>query len=181
MKATISVPILAVDNDLRWYLAFTKPKVEQLAANQLERQGYTVFLPQYKELRRASEGMVVHRNPLFPRYVFFKPGTPAQSIAPVRSTVGVCSIVSFGTTPARVSDELIRAIRVFEQQREAVSVADLSALKAGRRVAICVGPLKGLEGLVSAKAGTRVTVLLEVLGRETRVSVPEHHLQPLSA
>jgi len=46
---------------------------------------------------------------------------------------------------------------------------------------VCAGPLKGLEGLVSATAGKRITVLLDVLGRQTRVSVPDHQLQALAA
>ena len=72
-------------------------------------------------------------------------------------------------------------LRGFEQQREQASPADLSALKAGRRVVVCAGPLKGLEGLVSATAGKRITVLLDVLGRQTRVSLPDHQLEALAA
>jgi transcriptional antiterminator RfaH len=80
-----------------------------------------------------------------------------------------------------VGDALVSALRAFETEREQASVSDLSALKAGRRVAVCAGPLKGLEGLVSATAGKRITVLLDVLGRQTRVSVPDHQLQALAA
>lgn len=163
-----------------WYLAYTKPRNEQVAGAQLARQGYATYVPQYKALKRTPEGMAVHHSPLFPRYVFFRPGHPAQSIAPVRSTVGVSHVVRFGIAPARVSDELVVALRSFERQREVASLADLSALRAGRRVAVCAGPLKGLEGLISAKAGTRVTVLLDMLGRETPVSLPEHLLEPVA-
>ena len=165
----------------RWYLAYTKPRNEQVAGAQLARQGYAVYLPQYKALKRTPEGMVAHHSPLFPRYAFFRPGHPGQSIAPVRSTLGVSHVVRFGATPATVDDALVAALRGFEQQREQASPADLSALKAGRRVVVCAGPLKGLEGLVSATAGKRITVLLDVLGRQTRVSVPDHQLQALAA
>lgn len=164
-----------------WYLAYTKPRNEQIAGTQLSRQGYAVYLPQYKALKRTSDGMVAHHSPLFPRYVFFRPGQPGQSIAPVRSTVGVSHLVRFGLTPATVSDELVGALRTFEQERESASLIDLSVLKAGRRVSVCAGPLRGLEGLVSARAGTRVTVLLDVLGRQTRVNLPEHQLEPLTS
>ena len=163
-----------------WYLAYTKPRSEALATAQLERQGYRAYLPLYKTFKRGPEGMVAQHGPMFPRYVFFRPGRAGQSIAPVRSTVGVSHLVRFGVTPASVSDELVGALRAFEQQREAASLAELSALKAGHRVAVCAGPLKGLEGLVSATAGRRVTVLLDVLGRQTRVSLPEHQLLPLA-
>jgi transcriptional antiterminator RfaH len=173
------IPIKALAKD--WYLAYTKPRNEHTASVQLARQAYQVYLPQYKTLKRTPDGMSVCQGPMFPRYVFFQPGFDGQSIAPVRSTLGVSHIVRFGITPATVADALVQALRAFEQQREHVSLSDLSALKAGRRVAVCAGPLKGLEGLVSAKAGKRITVLLDVLGRQTRVSVPDHQLQALVA
>jgi transcriptional antiterminator RfaH len=164
-----------------WYLAYTRPRSESAAALQLVRQGYEVYLPLYKTLKRAPGGMVAQRSPMFPRYVFFRPGRAGQSIAPVRSTLGVSNIVQFGVTPATVNASLLDALRAFELQREEADPERISPLKAGRRVTVCTGPLQGLEGLVSATAGQRVTVLLDVLGRHTRVSLPGHHLEVLAS
>lgn len=165
----------------RWYLAYTKPRNETLAHEQLGRQGYAVYLPMYKSLVRTPEGMVARRGPMFPRYVFFQPSGAGQSIAPVASTRGVSHIVRFGISPATVDEALVAALRAFEAQRDNAPAAELSSLKAGSRAAVCAGPLKGLEGLVSATAGRRVTVLLDVLGQQTRVCMPDHHLQALAA
>ncbi len=164
-----------------WHLAYTKPRSEAAASMQLARQGYEAYLPLYKTLKRGPEGLLPQRSPMFPRYVFFRAGRAGQSIAPVRSTLGVSHIVRFGVTPATVSDALLDALRAFEQQREQAGPETLSSLQPGRRVAVCDGPLKGLEGLVSASAGQRVTVLLDVLGLQTRVSLPTHHLEVLAA
>ncbi len=164
-----------------WYLAYTKPRNEHAASLQLARQGYVIYLPLYKTLVRTPSGMAVRRGPMFPRYVFFHPGSPGQSIAPVRSTLGVSHIVRFGVSPATVDDGLVTALRAFEQQREHLHPAELSALKPGSRVTVCAGPLKGLEGLVSTMAGKRVMVLLDVLGQQTRVGVPDYQLQALEA
>lgn len=164
-----------------WYLAYTKPRSESMASGHLARQGYDVYLPLFKALRRSSEGMVMQRSPMFPRYVFFRPGRVGQSIAPVRSTLGVSNLVRFGVAPATVASGLVLALRDFERSREASDVATLSRLKAGRRVAICAGPLKGLEGLVSGVAGHRVTVLLDLLGRQPGVIIDNHHLEVLAA
>jgi transcriptional antiterminator RfaH len=164
-----------------WHLAYTRPRSEAVAAQQLARQGYGAYLPLYKSFKRGPEGLLPQHSPMFPRYVFFRAGRAGQSIAPVRSTVGVSHIVRFGVTPATVSDDLVSALRAFEQQREQAGPETLSSLQPGRRVAVCDGPLKGLEGLVSASAGQRVTVLLDVLGLQTRVSLPTHHLEVLAA
>lgn len=184
-QETMSVNCVAGAQDepamKRWYLAFTKPRNEHAASAQLARQGYVIYLPLYKALVRTPDGMVIRRGPMFPRYVFFRPGSAGQSIAPVRSTLGVSHIVRFGISPATVDDGLVTALRAFEQHRENMHLADLSALNAGNRVTVCAGPLKGMEGLVSATAGKRVTVLLDVLGQHTRVCVPDYQLQVLAA
>lgn len=164
-----------------WYLAYTKPRSEALATAQLERQGYRAYLPLYKTFKRGPEGMVAQHGPMFPRYVFFRPGRAGQSIAPVRSTVGVSSLVRFGLTPATVSNDLLEALRAFEQQREQADPATVSALQVGRRVVVCAGPLRGLEGLVSRTAAQRVTVLLDVLGQGTPVAIAAHDLEALAA
>lgn len=164
-----------------WYLVYAKPRNEFVALSQLMRQGYEAYLPLYKKLRRTPDGMVVQRDPMFPRYVFFRPGRAGQSIAPVRSTLGVSNIVRFGLTPATVSAELLDALRTFELQREQVDPALLSAVQAGRRVAICSGPLRGLEGLVCSTAGQRVSVLIDLLGRHPCVTLFNHDLEVLAA
>lgn len=152
-----------------------------MAQSQLARQGYDAYLPLFKTLKRTSEGMVAQRGPMFPRYVFFRPGEVGQSIAPVRSTVGVACVVRFGITPATVNADLIQALKTFESERESADPAQMRALKSGQRVAVCTGPLKGLEGLVCASAAERVTVLLDMMGRQPRVQFPHHHLEVLPA
>lgn len=164
-----------------WFLAYSKPRSESVVLAQLQHQAYEAYLPLYKTLRRAPGGMAEHRDPMFPRYVFFRPAQAGQSIAPVRSTLGVSGIVRFGITPATVGDELIQALRRFERERELVDPAMISPLRAGSRVAICAGPLKGLEGLVCGTTRQRVKVLLDLLGRQPHVIIPNHHLQLLAA
>jgi transcriptional antiterminator RfaH len=164
-----------------WFLVYTKPRQESGVCTQLDRQGYDAYLPLYKTLRRMPDGMVMQRSPMFPRYVFFRPGHAGHSIAPVRSTLGVSNIVRFGLTPATVGAEVVEGLRAFELQREQADAQLISPLQTGRRVVICAGPLKGLEGLVSGAVGQRVSVLLDLLGRQPSVNIPNHHLEVLAA
>lgn len=161
-----------------WCLVHTKQRSESMASGHLSRQGYDVYLPLFKALRRSSEGMVMQRSPVFPRHVFFRPASAGQSIAPARSTLGVSHLVRFGAAPATVYSGLVGALRDVEQSREASDLAAFSRLKSGRRVAICAGPLKGL---VSRLAGHRVTVLLDLLGRQPGVIMADHHREVLAA
>ena len=76
----------------------TKPRQEDIALVNLERQGFVVNLPRIPRIKpspRLSDTEV-----LFPGYIFFAPHSPTQSISPVRSTTGVSRLVRFGQEAA---------------------------------------------------------------------------------
>src|SRR5690606_14476591 len=103
----------------KWYVAYTDARQENLAVSHLARQGFDTYLPLYKVTKKRSSGGVAQRQgsiyePMFPRYLFFRPATYRQSIGSVRSTRGVHSIVRFGTSFALVQPDLIDAIRDHE-------------------------------------------------------------------
>lgn len=145
----------------RWYLAYTEPRRESYAREHLDRQGYDTYLPLYGRV-----------DPMFPRYLFFRPSRPSQSIAPARSTRGVQAVVRFGCLYARVPQDLIDLIR--EQEALRRNEAPMGRLpRAGQRVRVKSNApaLAGLEGLVHSSADRRVIVLMEILGRQTPVRI----------
>lgn len=161
----------------RWYLAFSKPKHEDIARTQLLNQGFEAYVPMFKKVAKSEPGgngvaQVAH-EPMFPRYVFFKPGRPGQSVSTARHTRGVTSLVAFGFVLATVNDEIVAAIRALESDREQASVADISPFQPGTRVRLREKGLQALEGLVVSVSSKRVTLLLEILGRQKELSV-EH-------
>lgn len=159
-----------------WYVVHTKARQEQPACDNLARQGYNVYFPRIKVIRRVRGQQEAVLEPLFPRYVFLQPLSAAQSLAPVRSTVGVTTVVRFGQEPAQMRDDVLQVIRNFEAQRNAAKDADLSPLQVGERVRVANGPLAGLEGLISSVSKQRVVVLMQLLGQATEVSVSQHQL-----
>lgn len=159
-----------------WYVAYTRPRMEQTALVNLERQAFETYLPLYKTCRRTPEGFQPGYETMFPRYVFLRPSNERQSLAPVASTRGVCGLVRFGGEVARVRPELLRQIRKFEQERNRVELDNISPIQPGARVRMRRGGFKGIEGLVIAVARQRVTFLLEMLGREQQVTVDHSEL-----
>ncbi len=178
MTASITAPELASAhvNNMPWYVVHTKARQEQPACDNLARQGYTVYFPRIKVIKRVRGQQHAVLEPLFPRYVFLQPLSAAQSLAPVRSTVGVTTIVRFGQEPAQMRGDVLQVIRSFEAQRNTVKDADLSPMQPGERVRVADGPLIGLEGLISSVSKQRVIVLMQLLGQDTEVSVSQHQL-----
>ena len=168
-------------NSEMWYLAYTKPRQEEMARANLERQGFESYLPLYKKLRKTQEGPVSIFEPMFPRYIFFRPGRAGQSISVVRSTKGIATIVRFGFEPAAMDDALLQRIRQLEQARNQASLQELSALRPGQAVRLKHTVLGGVDGLVQSVSSKRVAVLLEILGRPTVVRLEHHQVEPWQA
>ena len=154
-----------------WYLIHTKPRQEEVALQNLERQGFTCYLPKitlHKVRRRKLQAVT---EPMFPRYLFIHLGSDLKgaSWSPIRSTLGVSRMVQFGQAPARVSDGLIQILR----QREAAPPVT-QPMKPGDRVVVTSGSLAGIEAAFQMTDGEgRVMVLLEILGRMLTVEVEE--------
>lgn len=158
----------------RWYLAYTKPRQEAIAQTNLEQQAFDTYLPLYKKFKKTEQGPVALFEPMFPRYILFRPSKPDQSISAVRSTKGIATIVRFGFEPAQLHDDLVQRIHQLEQDRQQATLQELSNLKVGQTVRLKHNALGGVEGLIQSVSSKRVAVLLEILGRPTVVQL-EHH------
>jgi transcriptional antiterminator RfaH len=162
--------------NLPWYVVYTKVRQEQTARDNLVRQGYAVYLPQIRMLKRIRGRQQAQVEPMFPRYMFLRPASTAHSIAPIRSTLGITTIVRFGQEPAIMRPETVKNIQDFEARRNAAPDQDISPFQPGKSVRVAAGPFVGLEGLVSNVSQERVIVLMQLLGQDTRVSLSRHQL-----
>ena len=161
----------------RWYLAYTKPRQEDIAKLNLDQQGFETYLPLYKKFKKTEQGPVSVFEPMFPRYLFFKPGRAEQSISTVRSTKGVTTLVRFGFEPAVIDEELLRRIRQIEEDRDHATLVELSQLKPGQAVRLQHTALRGVEGLIQSVSSKRVAVLLEILGSPVVVQLEHHQVE----
>ena len=154
-----------------WYLIQTKPRQEYTARENLERQGYHIYLP-LAPVRGRRRGRTYTRiGPMFPRYLFICLSEGVDDWGPIRSTFGVTCIVRFGQQPARVPDALIAALRKREDEKGVQSLpAKMPA--SGDMLRIAEGPLEGYEGLFYAQSSKdRVIMLIRILEQYTKVEV----------
>ena len=162
-----------------WYLVYSKPRQEEVARINLERQGYQSYLPMARVPRRRLGRRVVRIEPMFPRYLFIRLDTATDNWAPIRSTLGVSSLVRFGMHPSPVPEELVAYLR---SRDTAAGYQDLplNTFQPGQKVVIEEGPFRGYEGIYMAKTShERVTVLLDIVGRSARAQVNIEQLGPV--
>lgn len=92
-----------------WLAVLCKPRREAEAVEHLQRQGFTVFLP---EIRRPPTPRGRKGNePLFPRYVFLQVNEAEGDLRSVRSTRGVVDWLRLNGELRSAPEILMAAIR----------------------------------------------------------------------
>ena len=162
-----------------WFAVVTKPRQEQIALENLQRQDFECFLPMaenpYQRRRKRRQFMI---EPLFPRYLFLNAIAGQQNLAPVRSTRGVTTMVRFGTELAVVPESIINAIKHRMDPTTGLIRIKPVEVEAGDKVRIFDGPLAGISGIVEERSSeNRTLILMELMGRSTRVEVDALLLQ----
>ncbi len=160
-----------------WYLVYCKPRQEQVAKANLERQSFSAYLPLVRQFRRRGSRRIAVIGPLFPRYLFIHLNAQTDNWAPIRSTLGISSLVRFGAQPAVVPDELICLLRSRDNPDGVQELPEVD-YRPGDPVRIAEGVMQGYAGIFLAKSGKdRVLVLLDILGKQTRADVSRDHIE----
>jgi transcriptional antiterminator RfaH len=158
-----------------WYLVHTKPRQEDVALANLQRQGYECYLPQMRIERIRRRKAEIATEPMFPRYLFIRLDSSDQgkSWSPIRSTLGVSQLVHFGARAAKVDDALVELLR----QREQAMPLD-TMFHSGDSVVITAGPFAGIEAIYqTADAERRAFILLDFLSKPVSMQIDTGRLR----
>jgi transcriptional antiterminator RfaH len=160
-----------------WYVVHTHPRAEAKALLNLDRQGFSCYLPRYLKRRRHARRVDTVAAALFPRYLFVALDLAKQQWWPIRSTFGVSDLVFNGEQPAPVPAGLIQAIKGREDEHGFVSLLRKPRFAPGETVRIVDGVFSACLGLFEGGSDRdRVAVLLDLLGRKVRVVMDEEAL-----
>ena len=158
---------------MHWYAIHSKPRQEERALDNLQRQGFEAWLPMLT-VEKVLRGKLANvTEPMFSRYLFIRLDTEQTNWSPIRSTLGVSRLVSFGNRPAVVADELIQALQTVPQR------APERLFQPGQTIKIVSGPLKGIEGIFQQADGEhRAMVLIDLFNKQHRVTTQMQDLRP---
>lgn len=164
--------------DPRWYAARVKPRQEAIAVLNLARQDFEAYSPQVTVERMRDQRISVEREPLFPGYVLVKIALEHQGWRAINSTRGVIELLRFGEegAPTAMPRGEVEGI-----QRREISgqlfISEVRRVYRNDRVKVKFGPAADKVGRVVFTRGERVELLLNLLGRETRVKAPLHAVE----
>src|SRR5215469_18805615 len=151
-----------------WYCLRSRRKLEHVAAAHVKILGnIPVFCPRIRFRKPTKTGSTVKvTEALFPGY-FFACFNLEEMLPRVRNAHGVSNIVRFGDWYPVIEDSIIEELQV---ESGGTTIAELlPELLPGDRVRLVVGPLAGLEAVIThvLPGSERVRLLLEFLGGDT--------------
>lgn len=168
--------IMQQDYDASWFLAQFKPNSHNIAELNLTRQGFQTFLPMHEETRRTRGKFTTQMRPLFPGYLFVALDILKGGWRTVNSTYGVNRLVSLGTIPRPVPNALVEQLmQRCDSEGRLIPAREFAS---GDLVLMTKGPFADFVVTIeSVSPDRRIWVLMDIIGRQTRVAVNPDHLQ----
>jgi len=169
---------LHIEPGLRWYAIQTKANKEKKVEKRLADLRIEVFLPWMRTRRRIGSRFHWVLAPLFPAYLFCRLDL-LESGKAARYSPGVRDFLKFGNHIAEVGGEIVATLR--ERCPGGIAQIELVSVKPGDPVKINEGPFSGLEAIFEKKmkGSERVAVLLDILGRQTRLVLPSETIEKI--
>jgi len=108
-----------------WFVVLTKHRQEELARENLERQGFRAYpLPMHKTSKLQRGKRVEVAETVFPRHVFVELDLATQDSSLIRSTFGAVGLVQYGSEPAKVPAGLVEALMDLYQHELSSEMGD---------------------------------------------------------
>lgn len=148
-----------------WLALYTQPHKERFVRDYLVEQGLELYLPEVRNKIQRSDRP--SQRPFFPHYLFLRyPGAAqvAETIAEIRWTPGLRSIVAFGDRPALIPDRVVEHIRT---RLQTFVESEEEPFKPGQAVHIIDGPFEGMDAVFDRRLSDRgrVRVFFELVNR----------------
>jgi transcription elongation factor/antiterminator RfaH len=161
----------------RWYVVRTRAQRELHAACQLTNQEFRVFVPRYWKNRRHARRVETISAPLFPRYIFIILDRTRDRWRSINGTLGVERLLMSAREPQPVPQGLVEGL-ILATSPEGNVHFDFH-LKQGQTIRITAGPFANMVGELEKLDDTgRVRVLLEIMGSNVRVALPQMLVAP---
>jgi transcriptional antiterminator RfaH len=159
---------------MKWHVIHTKVREEFRALENLQAQGFEVYLPTCQVQKKQKGKIYLATEPLFPRYLFIRLSVVTSNWFPIRSTRGVSQLLRFGisTDPVEIPETIVDCLKQRCNKEEPLH----ELFKPGELIEIIQGPFKGLKGffekLQTLPDGlSRAMLLVEVLGSVQKLQI----------
>lgn len=161
-----------------WYLIQSKVHHENVAHSNLQRLGVQVFYPSLSRVKTFRGQLQNVKEAIFPGYLFVKMDTSTE-FRKVAYARGVLRVVTFGSKPAVVSEDIIQSIH--SRMHDGVVLVNPDSplkVKPGQIIRVQKGPFSGVDAVFEQEfSGTqRVALLLKAVAYQGRIIIDRHSI-----
>ena len=161
-----------------WFALYTQPSKELLAQRHLQEQGFDVYLPRFKKIRRHARKTETILAPLFPRYLFVGIDLEHDRWRSINGTRGVSYLLTNGDQPISIPLSIIEKLKKQEDSEGALPITSLITFLKGDSVRIIEGAFENQIALFEKLDDKqRVQLLLNLLGQTVKVTLPSHEIE----
>lgn len=155
-----------------WYVAHARPRAEKKLVQFGEEQGLETRLPLYRSVKKYRGKNMVFLKPLFPGYVFLR--FERRHRGTVRQNRHVANLLD---VPDQAEFET-QLENIFLALESGVEIQVAPEIKAGLRVRIKAGPLRGMEAWVESRDKmSDVQLRLDFIGQAAVAKVQADELE----
>jgi transcription antitermination factor NusG len=160
-------------NDLRWFVAHTKPRCEKKLASWCARESLQSTLPCFRTVHKYRGKVVTFEKPLFPGYLFLElQPSDSKRVSQSDYTARVLTVQDQDLFRSQLAD-ILKALETCPEIRMVPEIGE------GSRVRVKHGPLRGLEGWVEKRHGpSTVLFRLDFIGQAAAVTMEAWDLEP---
>lgn len=144
-----------------WFLAYTKPKHEDMVSDRLSDAGFQTLNAKISERRFVRGRVSTVTSPLFPCYLFVS-FDKLRDYHLIRYTRGIKRVLGNDGGPAEVDERIIDSITA---RMEGGVISIKPDFRPGEEVTILGGPFEGLTAIFEKELNgmERVSVLLKAM------------------
>jgi transcriptional antiterminator RfaH len=159
----------------KWFILQFKSNSHHIAAKNLNRQGFEIFLPLHDTTSRRLSRFISTSKPLFPGYMFIKFDRTESEWHKINSTYGVSRLITFNSIlksiPTIFVDDLMKRYDLSGK------LIPIKKLKKGDHVTVLKGPFANFIATVEKyEADQRIWILMDLMGRKTKIQTPSDNL-----
>lgn len=172
----MSKNFLLDENIGNWYLLQFKKNSHRVAERNLNKQGFKTFLPLHDFTSNRGLKFSTSTKPLFPGYMFVSIKSDRAPWYKINSTLGVSRLICQDGVPIRVPPRVVSGL--ISRCDSSGRLLHPNTLQRGDSVEIQSGALTNFIAKVeSIDSNRRIWVLIDLLGRITKVQVASEQLK----
>ena len=159
-----------------WFILQFKSNSHDLAAKNLTRQGFEIFLPLNDTTSRRLSRFINTSKPLFPGYMFIRFDRAESKWHKINNTYGVSRLITFNSILKSIPTSFVDSL--MKRYDSSGKLLPIQKLKKGDQVKVLKGPFASFIATVEKyEADQRILILMDLMGRKTKIVTPTDTLK----